>query len=291
MEVGPELALGGRALDGGHHLAADHEAAQIRAAGLLDELLHQQVGVEALEGIDDALGRLLGFGQHHALALGPLQQLHDQGGAAHHADQIHGVERGIGEARDGGVEPGADEFLGGEELVAGGGDRLGTVERRHPHRLELPRHGAAVEGDAGTDAGDDRIHRAEHVTAAVVDLRVAGIQAHVALTDVEEPHVVAPFLPGLDQAAIAVEIGVAGQQHDPQAGIARADMGIEGPALLGAEAAQVVAALRVHQDPAHHRLATEQHPISHGIPVGEGQLHLPALLAEHQPLPDHVAVL
>ena len=68
-------------------------------------------------------------------------------------------------------------------------------------------------------------------------------------------------------------------------------MGIEGPALLGAEAAQVLAALRIHQNPAHHRLAAQQHPVAHGIAVGERQLHLPALLAEHQPLPDHVAVL
>ena len=245
VQVGPEFALGGPAFDRGHHLAADHEAAQIRAAGLLDELLHQQVGIEALEGIDDALGRLLGFGQHDPLALDPLQQLHDQGGAPHHADQIDGVERGIGEARDGRVESGADDFLGGEELVAGGGDRLSTVEGGHPHRLEL--------------------------------------------ADVEEPHLMAPFLAGLDQAAANAEIGMADQQHDPQAGLPLADVGMEGPTLVGAVAAQVQAALRVHQDPSHHRLPGQQHPVAHGIPVGERQLHLPALLAEHQPLPDHMA--
>jgi hypothetical protein len=88
VQVGAELAGLGLALHGRDHLVADDEAADVGAAGLLDVLLHQDVGLQPHEGLDHALGRLLRLGQHHADALGALQQLDDQRRAADHLDQV-----------------------------------------------------------------------------------------------------------------------------------------------------------------------------------------------------------
>src|SRR5690606_40452138 len=46
MQVGAELAFLGGALHGGDDLVADHEAADVGAAGFLDEFLHQEVRSE-----------------------------------------------------------------------------------------------------------------------------------------------------------------------------------------------------------------------------------------------------
>src|SRR5690606_10327437 len=45
VQVGAELATWRLPAHGRHHLAADHEAADVRALGLADEFLHQEVGV------------------------------------------------------------------------------------------------------------------------------------------------------------------------------------------------------------------------------------------------------
>ena len=99
VEVGAELALLALALHGGDDLVADHEAADVGAAGLLDELLHQDVGVEPAEGLDDRLGGLRGLGQHHADALGALEQLDDQRSAAADLDQVARWPSGRGRSR------------------------------------------------------------------------------------------------------------------------------------------------------------------------------------------------
>ncbi len=49
-----------------------------------------------------------------------------------------------------------------------------------------------------------------------------------------------------------------------------------------------MAAFRIHEHATHHRLTTEQHPVAHGIAVGEGEFDRPTLLAENQLFPNHV---
>src|SRR5690606_40313496 len=106
------------------------EAAYIVALGLLDELVHQDIAVEALEVVYHAFSRLVGLRQRHAAALGALQQLHDQGRAAHNADQVLGLQGRVGKAGDGDVEAAIQQRLEGEELVPGAGDGGVVVEDR-----------------------------------------------------------------------------------------------------------------------------------------------------------------
>ena len=73
--------------------AADHQHADVGAAGLLDVLLHQDVHVGGAEGLDDGLGRGRRLGQDHAAALRALQQLDDAGRAADLLDHVLGAAR------------------------------------------------------------------------------------------------------------------------------------------------------------------------------------------------------
>ena len=100
VQVGAELAGRALPLHRGDHLAADHDAADVRALGFLDEFLHQDVGVQPLEGLDHRLGRVRRLRQHHADALGAFQQLDHQRRAAAHLDQLAGRLRVVGEAGD-----------------------------------------------------------------------------------------------------------------------------------------------------------------------------------------------
>ena len=52
-----------------------------------------------------------------------------------------------------------------------------------------------------------------------------------------------------------------------------------------------MAALWIHENPAHHRLTAEQHPKPHRIPVGEGEFDGPGLITQHKLLTNHVAGL
>src|ERR1700761_9435234 len=55
MQIGAKFAWAGDALHGGNHLATNDEATQVASLGLADEFLHQEIGVEATESLDDAL--------------------------------------------------------------------------------------------------------------------------------------------------------------------------------------------------------------------------------------------
>ena len=63
MQVGPKLAFLRLPFHRSHHLVADDEAANVRATGFLDELLHEEVGIQPTKSLDDALGRLARFGK------------------------------------------------------------------------------------------------------------------------------------------------------------------------------------------------------------------------------------
>src|SRR5690606_1367012 len=70
MQVGAELSWHGLALHGGYYLVSHYKTANVGARSFLDELLHQKVGFQSAEGIDQALGSLVGFSQNHTIALG-----------------------------------------------------------------------------------------------------------------------------------------------------------------------------------------------------------------------------
>jgi hypothetical protein len=124
VKVGPELP--GRALPahGGDDPVADHEGANVGAAGLLDVLLHQDVGVELAERCYHRLGRLAGLGQHHAHALGALGELDHDRRATDRLQQAVDVLGRVGKARDRKPDAVAGQQLQGPELVAGAADGL-----------------------------------------------------------------------------------------------------------------------------------------------------------------------
>ncbi len=104
MQVGAELALGALPNHGRHHLVAHDQHPQVGAAGLLDVFLHEQVRFEATERLDDALGGLLGFAQHHAHALRALEELDDHRRPADGPDKVLGLlglvcKRRLGQAQ------------------------------------------------------------------------------------------------------------------------------------------------------------------------------------------------
>ncbi len=209
VQVGAKLPRLGLAAHGGHHLAVDHQAADIGAVGLADVLLHQDVVVGLDKGLDDALGGLLGLAQHHANPLGALQQLHHQGGAPHHGDEIRYVVGAVGIAGHRQADAVTGEQLHGAQLVPGAGDGHRAVESHGAHHLELAQHGGAIEGDAGTDARDHGVI-ALQLPSFVMDGGAVGGDVHVAAQGVEHLDLV-PTGPGhLDQTAGGVVVGLTG---------------------------------------------------------------------------------
>ncbi len=208
MQVGAKLSFGRLALHRGDHLVADDEATDVGAAGLLDVLLHHDVGLHAHEGLDHRLGGLVGLGQHHADALGALQQLDDQRCALDHGDQVGNVVRRVSEAGDRQAQALARKQLQRAQLVprAGDGDRV--VENVSAHHLELAQHGAAVEGDRRPDTGDHRIEALD-LLSLVVNRGVMGGNAHVAAQGIDDPHLVAALFGGFHQASRGVEVAIA----------------------------------------------------------------------------------
>ena len=211
VQVGAELALLGAAHHGGNHLFANDETADVGAAGLLDELLHQDVGLEAHERLDHAFGRLLGLRQHHADALGAFQQLDHDRRAADHLDQILDIVRRMGEAAHRQTDALARQQLQRAQLVARtcDGDRL--IEREHAHHFELAHHRRAVEGDRSADARDHGIE-AGQILATVMDLRLVRGDVHVAAQGIDHLHLMPVLLGGLDQAPRGIQGSFARQR-------------------------------------------------------------------------------
>ncbi len=208
MEVGAKLAGFGLALHGCHYLVADDEAADIGAAGLTDEFLGQDVGLEPHEGLDDALRRLLSLRQDHADALGTLQEFDDQGGSAQHFDQVLDVVRGVGETGHRQTDALAGQELQGAQLVAGAGDGDGFVEGIGVQHLELAQHGGAIEGHRGADAGDDGVIAAQFL-ALVVNAGAVRGDVHIAAQHVDDAGLVATLGSSLHQSSGRVEPWIA----------------------------------------------------------------------------------
>ncbi|MOA03559.1 hypothetical protein D3C78_1230710 [compost metagenome] len=209
VQVGAKLPRLGLTTHGRHHLATHHHAANVGAIGLADVLLHQDVVVGLDEGLDHALGRLLGLAQHHAYPLGPLQQFHHQRRPADHGDEVGHVVGAVGIAGDGQAYAVAGEQLHGAQLVPGATDGHRAVEGHGIHHLELAQHGGAIEGDAGTDARDHGVI-ALQFPSFVVDGGAVGGDVHVAAQGVEHLDLMPARLRHLDQTAGGVVVGLAG---------------------------------------------------------------------------------
>ncbi len=213
MQVGAEFPRLGLTLHRGDDLVANHEAADIGAAGFLDVLLHHDVLLEAHEGLDHRLGGLLGFAEHHADALGAFQHLDHQRGAVDHADQVGDVVRRVGEAGHRQADAAARQQLQGAQLVARAGDGHRLVEREHPLHLELAQHRAAIEGHRGADARDHRVEALQRL-AAVVDLRLVTGNVHVRAQRIDHHHFMATLLAGFDQTTGGIQARIARQHGD-----------------------------------------------------------------------------
>ena len=99
MQVAPELALLALALHRAHHLAIHDERADVGAAGLLDELLRDDAGLQAIEGLHHRARGVLALREDHAEALRTLQQLQDQGRTAHGVYYLIDVPAEVAEYR------------------------------------------------------------------------------------------------------------------------------------------------------------------------------------------------
>ncbi len=209
MQVGAKLARLGLTAHRRHHLAVDHQTADVSTVGLADILLHQNVVVGLDESLDHALGGLLGFAQHHADPLGTLQQLHHQRCTAHHGDEVGHVVGAVGITGDGQTDAVTGEQLHRPQLVAGAADGHRAVERHGVHHLELAQHGGAVGGDAGPDAGDHRVI-ALQLPSFVVNGGVVGSDVHITAQGVEHLDLMTARLCHLDQTAGGVVFRLTG---------------------------------------------------------------------------------
>ena len=280
VDVGPEFAFGGLPLHGSDHLAIDHEAADVLAIGLLDELLHKDVRLHRLERVDHTLCGLVGLGEDDAASLGGLEQLDDERCPVDHPDEVLGVHRRLRKARDGDVDVVLGEEVGGVELVPRVGDGVGGILAVDAEVLELAEQGAAVEGHGRLDARNDGVELVEDVAAPVPDLGRMHVELHVRMLDVEEHHLVAPGGAGFHDALVAVQLGVGGEDANAQACfllvvglVQRFDFGVGDVALhkfLG----------HVHEKAVHEGVAAEEHAELHGVAVGEGQVHFECVLAK-----------
>ena len=210
MQVGAEIALGRLPPHRRNHPAAHHETAQIRAFGLGDEFLHQEIGVQPAQRFNDAARSRQLLGQHHARALGALVELDDVRCGPEHRQQIVGVVGVFAEHRARQTDALRGQQLMRAQLVARDQDRIGRIGREAAHQFELAQHGRAVARDRGADARNHRCVAGDFL-ALVVHGKPLAADGHVAAQRVEHAHAVAALAHGFDQAPGGIQFGVAGQ--------------------------------------------------------------------------------
>src|SRR5262249_20143987 len=128
-----------------------------------DELLDEDVLIQALERLDDRTGRGRALGQDDAEALRALQQLDNHRRAVHALDTSGNV-LGLG-GIDGGGQANvmSAEDLQAAQLVARAGDGLRFVHAVNAHHLELAHHRQPEERDRRANARNDRIDMADRL--------------------------------------------------------------------------------------------------------------------------------
>ena len=87
MKVGAKFALGTLSLHGGDDLVSNHQTTDVSSASFFDELLHEDVRVQATEGFDDGFSGLGGLREYDSDSLGAFQELDDERGAAANFDE------------------------------------------------------------------------------------------------------------------------------------------------------------------------------------------------------------
>ena len=91
MKIRAKIAGRAAPLHGRDDFAADDKGADVAPGGFLDELLDQDVGFHATKSFDHRLRRLMGFPEHHADALGSLEQFDDDRRPADDVDDFVGL--------------------------------------------------------------------------------------------------------------------------------------------------------------------------------------------------------
>src|SRR5690606_8797541 len=110
-------------------------------------------------------------------------------------------------------DAGSGEQLQRAQLVARAADRLAVDERVHVHHLELADHRGAVEGVAGSDAGNDGIEF--QLFAPIANSRSGAGDVHVAAQVVDHPYLMAACFGRFHQAAGRIERCLAREDADP----------------------------------------------------------------------------
>src|SRR5712664_239531 len=130
MQVAAELAPARLPPHGAHYAIADHQRADVAPPRLRDELLEQDLLAEVPERAEDALHLRDAVGDHHAHALGALDQLEDRRQAADLRDQLRDLAAAAGEHRAGDAHSRRGEVLERRQLVAAAGDGGSAVDQR-----------------------------------------------------------------------------------------------------------------------------------------------------------------
>ena len=110
-----------------------------------------------MQRLDDRLGDLHLGGEDDADALGALEELDDDGGAADALDGEAHIRAAVHERRGRHPDVVARQDLGRAQLVARVRDAVRGVRRVDVHLLELAHDGGAEVGDRVADAREDRV--------------------------------------------------------------------------------------------------------------------------------------
>jgi hypothetical protein len=197
----------------GDHPVADHEHPDVGRVGLLDELLHQDIDVHALKRLDHRLCRFHRLAKHNPDALGSFEQLDDDWRPADEVDDVLGLARIVGEGCNGKSDAAPREQLKTSQLDARAADGNRLVQGINAHHLELTEHGKTVERHRGADTRNDRVEVVKR-PLAVIEGRLARGDVDRDTERIDDLDVVPAGARRLDDAAVAIEMGIARKQRD-----------------------------------------------------------------------------
>src|SRR5215207_7289702 len=213
MQVRAELALGTRSLHGGHRFAADNEHPDILAGGFLHILLDENGDLRAVKRLDHRLRRFVLLAQNDTDALRAFEQLDDHRRAADEFDDFIRSSSVIGKGRDRQANTVARQELQRSQLVARPADGNRLIQRKHAHHLELPQHRETIERVRCRNPRDDGIEPGEPL-AHIAQLRPPRRDVHIAAKIVDRHDLMAARCSRLDNAAVGIELRIAGEQSD-----------------------------------------------------------------------------
>src|SRR5690606_11367058 len=122
--------------------------------------------------------------------------------------------------------------------------------------------------------------------ALVVNARLVTGDVHIGTQGVDDTYLVAARLPGFNQTAGRVELGIARQYrnfHDVSSTLGESIV-----LWLGLDETQSRIDDKLSIE---HGGAAEQYAVTHGLAAGQGEVHFPALVAQHHGGTDDVPLL